>query len=211
MQPYFKIITLITVCFSIFLPFIYLRSFTLNSKAFKIFTFYLFFIGIIQLATQIAKAFALESNIFISHYYFIGQIIFLSFFYFEFLKKRIIWVVLIVFLLLLSIQYLNTQELYFKYNEPGLLFSHLIVIFYALIFLYRALSERLEFTNINIAILVYFLSSSISFASGNLIFDINISVEISQLLININVLLYLIFQIVIFVEWWKNYSIAKAR
>ncbi len=212
MQSYIKIITLITVYFSIFLPFIYLRSFTVNSKAFRIFTIYLFFIGIIQISSQIAtKVLELESNIFISHYYFIGQFIFLSIFYYKILKHKFIWFVLILSLLCLTIQYIFTPNLYNVYNQVGMLFSHLIIIIYALLYLYKALSEKIEFTLLNIGVLIYFLSSSLIFSSGNLVFNVEIPLETTQLLINLNVVLYFVFQILIFVEWWKNYSVAKSN
>lgn len=173
---------------------------------------YLFFIGFIQISTQVVtKILQLESNIFISHYYFIGQIILLSFFYFEILQKKIIWFILAAFIIGLILQYLFSEDIYNKYNQSGILFSNLIIIMYSIFFLYKALSEKLEFTMINLFMLIYMLPTTLIFSSGNLVFNINIPTETIQLLLNINTLLYLVFQIVIFVEWWKNYSVAKAK
>ena len=195
-----------------FLPFIYLRSFAVNSKAFKIFTIYLFFIGVIQISSQIVtKVLELESNLFISHYYFIGQLILLSFFYFEILKKKIIWIILGLFLSALIIQYSYTRDIYNRYNQTGILFSNLIIIFYAILYLYKALSDNQEFTIINLGILIYVLPTTLIFSSGNLVFNINIPTETIQLLLNVNTLLYLAFQILIFAVWWKNYSVAKPK
>ena len=108
-------------------------------------------------------------------------------------------------LLFTAYQFVTDPELYDKYNQLGMFITHAIIIGYSIVFLYKALSERLEFTVINVGILVYFLSSALIFASGNLVFDLQLSQEVMKIITGANVILYLAFQILILIEWIRNY------
>ncbi|HAT63618.1 MAG TPA: hypothetical protein DCS66_03315 [Flavobacteriaceae bacterium] len=202
----------LTVFLSLFLPILYLRGFTKFSKAFKYFTAYLVLIGLVQLGSKLHKVFYEgEETIFFFFYFILFQFLSLSLFYKGLLKKKFITGVTIIAILLFAIQYILDPILYFRYNTLAAVFSHIILVFYSILYLYHSLSnKKTEFVLINSAILIYLLSSSLIFASGNLIYNLNIPISVSDTLVNINRFLYLGFQIIIIIEWWKNYSFFKS-
>lgn len=209
MDGYIKIVTDITVYFSLFYPLLYIKGFRSNNKAFKVFTIYLIIIGLIQLATRVYKVILEEPNLHLSHYYFICQFVLLSIFYALLTKHKWIYIVLGLVLAFLGYQYIMDPGMYFRYNPIGMSLTHAIIVIYALLYFYRSLSGKVQFLIVNIGIFFYLLSSTLIFASGNLVLDLNVPESISELLVDTNVFLYLAFQILIFVEWWKNYSAAK--
>jgi hypothetical protein len=207
MEVYLNFIGDIAAYFAMFLPLIYLKSFAYEGKAFRLFTIYLVFIGFITFSqiycTRILK---LESNIFLSHYYFIGQFIILSRFFKELIHKKWIDIVMGLVLVVLAAQYILQPEIYPRYNKFGIFFTHLILVFFALQYLYKSLGEKSNYLWINTGIILYFTTTSLIFYSGNLVFNPSISMSSIQLISDLNSILYLVFQILIFVEWWKNHS-----
>ena len=150
-------------------------------------------------------------KIFFFFYFILFQFLSLSLFYKGLLKKKFITGVTIIAILLFAIQNILDPILYFRYNTLAAVFSHIILVFYSILYLYHSLSnKKTEFVLINSAILIYLLSSSLIFASGNLIYNLNIPISVSDTLVNINRFLYLGFQIIIIIEWWKNYSFFKS-
>lgn len=207
MEPYLNVTGDIASYFAMFLPLVYLKSFASGGKALRLFSYYLIFIGLITFSQiYCTRILQLQSNIFLSHYYFIGQFIILSLFFKELLNKKWIYVVLGVVLVALAVQYSLQPEIYPYYNKFGMFFTHLILVFFALLYLYRSLSERSEFLLISIGIVLYFTTTSLFFYTGNLVFNPQIDQDSIQLLSYLNSILYLVFQILIFVEWWRNHS-----
>lgn len=196
---------------SIVLPFIYLIGFAKFGKAYKIFTIYLLVEGWIQFYSHILVSVYSETNIHLSHWYFISQFILLSLFYYQLLKFRWIFIVLGVLLVFFGYQYISDPDLYMMYNAIGMSVSYLILVFYAMLYFYKALSGKKEFVIVNVGIFFYLISSVLIFASGNLVFDVSISQEAVLLLYNINIFLFLIFQLLIVIEWWRNYRRTKIR
>ena len=69
--------------------FLYFKSYRGNFMAFKIISFYLFYVLILELYSSYLAAHK-TPNGFISHYYFIGQFVLLSLFYNQvFIKKKL--------------------------------------------------------------------------------------------------------------------------
>jgi hypothetical protein len=198
----------LTFFLSLFLPILYIRGFTKFSKAFKYFTIYLVLIAIVQLSSKLHKIFYEgESTIFIFFYFLLFQFLSLSMFYKELLKSKFIKVITIVAVILFALQYILDPSLYIRYNIVAAIFSHLILVFYSILYLYHSLSQKkTDFVFINSTILIYLLSSSLIFASGNLVLDLKIPLSVSDTLVDVNRFLYLGFQIIIIIEWWKNYS-----
>ena len=85
-------------------------------------------------------------NISMSHYYFIMQFIFLSFFYIEILhlpiQKKIIKVGLISIPIILSIQYVLYPELIFKFNIVEVFICSFSIIIYATFHFYNMLNIK---------------------------------------------------------------------
>jgi len=210
METFEEVISLITYYFSFIYPLLYLKGFVSNGKAFKIFTIYLLVISVIQLFSKLViKVWELDSNLFLSHYYFIFQFVLLSLFYVQLLRFKWIYYVLGLVMVFLAYQYINDPSLYFRYNAIGMFLTHVLIVAYALVYLYKSLDGKKEFTIVNIGIFIYLLSSSLIFASGNLVFNIDVPESFSALLIYINKFLFFVFQILIFTEWYRNYRKRK--
>jgi hypothetical protein len=86
-----------------------------------------------------------------------------------------------------------------------MIITHAILVLYALLYFYKSLSGKGEFLIVNVGVFFYLLSSTLIFASGNLVFNLNVSKSVVDILIQVNVDLYLVFQILIFIEWYRNY------
>ena len=210
METFEEVISLITYYFSFIYPLLYLKGFVFNGKAFKIFTIYLLVISVIQLFSKLViKVWELDSNLFLSHYYFIFQFVLLSLFYVQLLRFKWIYYVLGLVMVFLAYQYINDPSLYFRYNAIGMFLTHVLIVAYALVYLYKSLDGKKEFTIVNIGVFIYLLSSSLIFASGNLVFNIDVPESFSALLIYINKFLFFVFQILIFTEWYRNYRKRK--
>ncbi len=204
-KDYFIWFNLITIVFLIINMGCYLKSFARKSKAFKIFTIYLVSMSIIQVSSTFLGKILHQENLFLSHYFFIAQFLFLSLFYKELLKSKYIIGVLIFGLIYIIYQYFDDPNLYFKYNAIGITITQSIIVIYTIIYFYKSLAINNKFIVINIGVFLYLTSSTLIFASGNLIFNLKISEAMNYLLININRILYFVFQILIFIEWRKNY------
>ena len=121
------------------------------------------------------------------------------------------WIIItIVFVLgILGYQYIDNPSLYYQYNAIGLAITQIVLVLYTIIHLYNSLSQNSDFVIVSSGLLMYLLSSIIIFASGNLVFDLNISEEVSRLLNDLNAVLYLVFQVLVLIEWWRNYRPKK--
>jgi len=208
LEDYVKLVADIVIYLSIGCSVIYLIGFTKNSKAYRLFAIYLFLIAVIQfISYYIGRGGLKKPNLFMSHYYFISQFILLSLFYYELLKKVIIKKILIVVLLALAYQYFEMPELYFKYNVLGITITQAIIVVYSMFYFYKSLNGKRDFLIVNVGVFIYLLSSVLIFASGNLMLNLNISKETRLVLVNLNRGLMLVFQLLILVEWWRNYRI----
>jgi len=184
---------------------VYFKSFIRNDKAFKIFSIYLAFSFCIQIATLvIGKGFHLP-NLYLSHFYIVGQFVLLSLFYFQLLKNKLILFVIPAIVALIGIQFILDPSLFFRYNPVGIVITQVILVLYAIFYLYQSLSGKKPFIIINAGILFYLLSSTLIFASGNLVLDLDISENTRFILINVNRVFILLLQILIFTEWYRNY------
>jgi len=186
---------------------LFFKSFARNNKAFKFFNIYLLLIAIVQILTIYIGQILHKPNLFLSHFYFIFQFIFLSLFYFELLQLKLVKTFLFAVMALLVFQYFEHPELFFKYNALGMSLTQMILVFYSILYFYKSLSGKGEFVIVNIGIFFYLLSSTLIFASGNLVLNLDISEATQFTLINVNRILILVFQILIFIEWYRNYRI----
>ncbi|MAT90401.1 MAG: hypothetical protein CMC35_06875 [Flavobacteriaceae bacterium] len=206
-EKIFAVIGDFTIYSPILLFLLYAIGFFKFGKAYRSFTCYLLVVAVVQLLSRIGiRIWEWESNLFLSHYYFISQFILLSLFYKILLNYQWIWIVLVGTLGFLTYQYVEDPSMYYKYNPLGMVITQVILVFYSLLYLYRCLAGNQIFMITNIGLFFYLLSSTLIFASGNLVLNLDVPPDFIRLLININLFLYLAFQILILVEWWKNYS-----
>lgn len=186
---------------------IYFNFFYKKTNAFKVFSIYLLYIFTIQIYSYILNLNKIE-NLYLSHFYFIGQFVFLTFFYRILLKKKkerkIIFFSFFLTLIILFFQYCKTPNLYYKFNLLEIVLTSLVVVTFSTIYFYNSLTEESEYTFINSGIFVYLISSTLIFCSGNIL-DL-ISTEHKNILWLTNSILFAVYQLLIFYEWYKNFS-----
>lgn len=201
----------VTFCLSVIYPLLYLKGFAKNGRAFKVFTIYLVVIAIVQVSMKSYKLVTETgvSNLFFFIYYFVLQFVFLSLFYKELLRYKWIHILTAITLIFIGFQYVSEPSLYFKYNPIGSSITQIIIVLYTLLYFYKSLSGKRKFLIINVGLFFYLLSSLLIFASGNLVLNDAIPKSISKILSNFNLVFYFIFQILIIIEWYRNYRIVK--
>lgn len=186
---------------------LFIKDFRFQNKEFKIFTFYLGIIFSIQLGSKILVNYHYQ-NLFMSHFYFIGQFIMLSIFYKNLFKdefqKRMVNIGFISCLLLLVIQYGLTPSLFFKFNLFEIFVTSFLLIIYAAFHFYNMLNSKKEFYYINMGVLLYLFGSTILFLVGNLM--TSLSPKLNKIPWILNAILFIVYQVFILVEWKKSNS-----
>lgn len=186
---------------------LFIRDFRFQNKGFKIFTLYLGIIFSIQLGSKILVNLHYQ-NLYLSHFYFIGQFIMLSFFYKnlfkEALQKRMVNIGFVFCLLVLGIQYGLDPSLLFKFNLFEIFITSFLLIIYAAFHFYNMLNSKKEFYYINMGVLLYLFGSIVLFLAGNLM--ATLSPKINKIPWILNAILFIVYQIFIFVEWRKSNS-----
>ncbi len=208
MEDLFDYLSSFAIVFCVINTLLYMFRFRGNNRAFKIFTVYLVVIAVIQLNASFLKYLVpINNNLFLFHFYYILQFIFLTLFYEELLKKKWMYAVLLIVLGIITFQFIQAPTMFFRYNPLGVTITQGCIVIYSIIYLYKYLHNTNEYLVINIGLFFYLLSSILIFASGNLVFNMEIITRYGyQLLLNVNNVLYLGLQFLIFVAWWKNYS-----
>jgi len=200
----------VTIFVAVLYPFLYLKGFTRNSKAFKYFTCYLLIIGLIQVSMGTFKLVTMgDSNLFFFVYYFVLQFTMLSLFYRELLGYKWINIITVIVLLFIGYQYVAEPSLYFKYNPVGSSITQLTIVIYSLLYFYKSLSGKKEFLIVNVGLFMYLLSSLLIFASANLVLHDSFPDYVPKLLSESNLVLYFILQVLIVIEWFRNYRVIK--
>jgi hypothetical protein len=186
---------------------LFIKGFPNQGKAYTIFTWYLGGVFSIQIISNILMRLNIM-NLFLSHFYFIGQFIVLSFFYLTILKepyqKKTVKIGLVTSFLALGIQYANDMSLFFAFNLFEIFITSFLLIIYATFHFYNMLNEKKEFYYINVGILMYLFGSTILFLVGNL--TTILSPKMSLLTWTLNAFLIIIYQLFILVEWKKSFS-----
>jgi hypothetical protein len=144
-----------------------------------------------------------ENNLHLSHFYFIGQWVFLSFFFIEELKNKAlskrIKTYLLFALVALGISYYLYPESYEKHNTFEIVVTSVPLLVYCFIFFTKRInSSNKNFMFFNAGLFLYILCSTLLFAAGNVKASIKLYIWI------FNVVLYLIYQTCILLEWYKN-------
>ena len=173
-----------------------------KSQEHKVFFVYCLSIFIIQMITNILFFLSIN-NIFLSHFYFIIQFILLSYFYYLLLndtfQRKIIKIVSVGCLSLLGIQYAIYPSKFFTFNLFEIFIMSLPLVIYATFHLYNLLNKKKYFYYINIGLLLYLFGSTIVFLSYRLLV-IMASKEIANITWDINVYMYIIYQLFILKE-----------
>jgi hypothetical protein len=127
-------------------------------------------------------------------------------------QKLLVNVLLFVMLLLLLVYYFIFPEDFRYFNLPEILITTVPILSYIMIHLYNSLEVKGEYLYISGALLVYLSISSLVF----LLYALGVKEEVlnketSSFISNINIVCYVILQIVIFLEWKLNISKWKPK
>jgi len=185
---------------------LYGLGFFRNKSAYKIFTVYLFVLICIQLGARIIRQMG-GNNLFLSHIYFVGQFIILSFFYLDLVKdqfqRKFIKIGFALVLLTLAIQYALKPELFLKFNLYEIFITSFLLIIYAVFHFYNMLDEKKEFYFINMGLLLYLFASTILFLVGNL--TTKLSKDLNMITWTLNAVFVIVYHVFFFYEWKINY------
>lgn len=178
--------------------------------AFKCIHLFLLLTTLTQVLSRVLPRSFNQTNLHLSHYYFIGQFVILSVFFYSLLKNKktriIIKSIASVTLIILTIQYITFPELYHKFNELEIIITSLPLLAYCFLFFMKKLnSSSTKYLYFVSAFFLYTLCNTLLFLSGNL------SSQYKAYLIEINRYMYLIFVIFPFVEWYKNFRKSKTN
>ncbi|AUC82627.1 hypothetical protein CW733_11010 [Lacinutrix sp. Bg11-31] len=177
-----------------------------RNRTLKYFAIYLILtFSVLSLSIIIVEFFGIKNNLFLSHFYFIFQFVFLSLYYkCLFTKKQKNWVnvIFVLVALTLSIQYFNNSSLFIKFNLLEILLTSFPLVIYSIIHLYNSLGKPGKYMYINSAVLIYLSVSALIFILGNLI--ITIDRELSINVWFLNKVFYVGYLILILIEWKKS-------
>lgn len=185
---------------------LYVEVFFRKGKAVKIFTFYLIGTALVQLASQLYKIWY-NNNLFLSHYYFIGQFILLGLFFRSLftnpIQKSVANWILIIGLSLLAVQYSIDPAVFYKFNLFEIFVTSFLIIILAAMHLYNLLAEKKVYYYTTIGILIYLSGSTILFFVGNL--TVILSEEYQFLPWILNAALVVVYQLFILFDWKKTF------
>jgi hypothetical protein len=186
---------------------LYIKSYSSQDKTFNVFTLYLGIVFCIQMISSIYVYFSVN-NLFLSHFYFIGQLVILSFFYYLLLKtimqKRFLKFAFVLGILALSIHYFLDPSQFFKFNLFEIAVTSLLVVVFAMMHLYNMLAEEKEFYYVTVGIIIYLLGSTVLFFVGNL--TVGLSSEFKFLTWTLNAVLIIVYQLFILFEYRKSFT-----
>lgn len=194
---------------------VYLIGYKQNKKAlaYKYFSFYLFLSFLVSFASFFLAKLKMN-NLYLSHVYFIGQFILLSLFYLSLFKKKqkkhVITVMLLICLMLV-IQYGFKPSLFFQFNIFEIFITSLPIVTYAIIHLYNSLNNTNNYLIINAGILIYITSSTLIFILGNYLSYEDINSVVKRNIYLLNKILYVVYLILILLEWKKNFRLVKNK
>jgi hypothetical protein len=182
--------------------FLFFKNYRKNLVAFKLFAIYLALTLIVQLSSRYLSFYKLN-NLHLSHYYFIGQFLLLSLFFKTVLEKKVlkkaISIILISVLIALSIYYVINPSHYNRFNIFEILITSVPLIVYCFFFFIQTIDgTNKKFIYIISGLFLYILCSTLLFTAGNLDNDTRDVIWWS------NTILYLVYQVLIFIEWYKH-------
>jgi hypothetical protein len=203
LKEIFKVIIILGNIILALNTFLFFKSYRKKTVAFKIIAFYLLYVLIIQLRMSYLSSHHLN-NLHYTHFYFIGQLVLLSFFFILEFKNKLLSNIIKIYLFIASLSlglcYFLFPELINKHNMFEVVITSIPLTIYSFIFLVRRIdSDNKKFIYLNSGLFVYITCSTLIFVAGSFKSDIKIFIWF------FNASLYLIYQILVLVDWYKNF------
>lgn len=174
-------------------------------KAYKIFLLYLILVFLFEVVFWLLSHYK-KNNLFLSHYFFLGQFLLLALFYHKILKenyqKKIAILLITIVPFILIIQYLVYPNKYYIFNLFEIFITSYSVIILTLFHLYNLLDKKKDYYYITIGLLLYLISSTTIFLSGNLYTVMNKVMH--KEIWNLNAFMFVVCQCFIFMEYYIN-------
>ncbi len=196
--------------------FLYTKSYNSLKKviAFKLLYLYIALSFVLNIITIISSAYK-YNNLFLSHFYFIFQLILISAFYIIIFKtikqRRLVRILFISIITTLAIQYTINPYAYFRFSLLEIFLTSFPLIIYSIIHLYNSLTTKGEYLYVNAAILIYLTATTLIFILGNYLTGIDIDKALARNIWIIHKALNVIFLILFLLEWKNSFSSYKIK
>lgn len=176
-----------------------------SGKAYTFFIGYLAWILICEIVFYVLNSQKIN-NLFFSHYYLIGQFLLLGLFFHEILtekyQKKTARILLVTIPVILIIQYMIDPEKYYVFNLFEIFVTSYSIIILALFHLYNILDTQKKYNYISLGLLLYLISSTVIFLSGNLYTVMNR--KLHKEIWVFNVVMFIVYQIFILAEYLSS-------
>lgn len=155
------------------------------------------------------------NNHFLSGYYLFVQFVLLSWFFHQLFlpinarKSAFVKYTSVVVLLGLVIQYCSMPGLYRVFNSIGFLITALVLIGYAVLYLYEMLTRKPLFLYAVVGVFIYLISSALIFASAAAIVNLKDVLYVDIWIVN--AVLFILYQLLILWEWKQQFSPMAAK
>ncbi|WP_142726061.1 MULTISPECIES: hypothetical protein [unclassified Chryseobacterium] len=184
---------------------VYCIGFSKTGKAYTFFISYLAWILICEIVFYVLNSQKIN-NLFFSHYYLIGQFVLLGLFFHEILsekyQKKTALILLMSIPVILFIQYMIYPEKYYVFNLFEIFVTSYSIIILALFHLYNILDTEKKYNYISLGLLLYLISSTVIFLSGNLYTVMNR--KLHKEIWVFNVVMFIVYQIFILAEYLSS-------
>ncbi|NRT11180.1 hypothetical protein [Flavobacterium sp. 14A] len=181
---------------------VYSKGYVHGDKSYKLFTIYLLGTAVIQIISKVLVEINL-TNLFLSHFYFVGQFVALSLFFKSLFPSRsqqkIANYLLYLGLAVLAIQYAIQPDVWFRFNLFEIFVTAFLTIVLAAMHLFNMLTTDKKYYYCTIGILFYLFSSTVLFIVGNL--TVFLSKEYQLLPWTLNACMVVIYHLFILFEW----------
>jgi hypothetical protein len=195
-------ILLLFICFIL-----YARGYFKFDLANKVFVIYMAFCFLLQLAFKITFRLNID-NWFISNIFLIGEFYIISYFYYlivlQKLPRSIIKSNVVVFSLIIIIQYIYDYTVFFRINILQSLLVSIAMITYSAFYFYEILNQKKPYYYILIGTFIYQFGSIFIFLAAN--FFLSNYGNFCASIYNIHTFLTIIYSFFVLFEWKKNFS-----
>lgn len=164
---------------------------------------YLISLSIVETACHIIGFLSYGNNFFVSHFYFYFQFLYVLLLFKKLITnksiKKSIILVLLAQTLILLVMYISKPSSFWAFNNYEIISISLVLIIYALYFIFSNLSAVHNYFNFSIGLILYFACSVAIFTVGNLELVLCVDPYIDIWIFNI--IFFITFQLFIYREY----------